>query len=357
MSTATSQAKSPLLEESALVNVLEAIYTLEADDQTWLQGVLAATMELCGPQLSYVGFFYDAASPQALNVWNVCPMAFPPELELAFRLWQQQTLPPEYVMSTFRTLRVDSSRRTGMPQMGPVLEHLESVGWGDILNVNSLDPSGIGCLLSIVTREYECSPPPDELSVYMRVSQHLAAAFRCRRLLGRTLVPGKSSAPDPERAVVEAIVDSEGRLVHAQGEAAESAARGRLIEAAQAIYAARAEQQQGARAALDRWHPLVDARWTLVETFEEQGRRYLVARENQARTSAPDVLTSRERQVVAQASLGFTNKEIAYGLGISHSTVRVLMARAAAKLGVHSRAELLSHPSLEEMRESRRADP
>jgi DNA-binding CsgD family transcriptional regulator len=52
-------------------------------------------------------------------------------------------------------------------------------------------------------------------------------------------------------------------------------------------------------------------------------------------------LTARERDVVARALRGCANKVIAYDLGLAHSTVRVLMARAAIKLGAHSRDELL----------------
>jgi DNA-binding CsgD family transcriptional regulator len=76
----------------------------------------------------------------------------------------------------------------------------------------------------------------------------------------------------------------------------------------------------------------------------------------QAGAAGLEMLTDRERQVVLQAALGFTNKEIAYALGISDSTVRVLMARAAEKLGVRSRVELLSHPSLRDIRADREAN-
>jgi DNA-binding CsgD family transcriptional regulator len=57
-----------------------------------------------------------------------------------------------------------------------------------------------------------------------------------------------------------------------------------------------------------------------------------------------DRLTARERQVVVSAALGRTNKEIAYTLGIGHSTARVLLARAFRRLGVSSRAEFLALP-------------
>jgi DNA-binding CsgD family transcriptional regulator len=48
-------------------------------------------------------------------------------------------------------------------------------------------------------------------------------------------------------------------------------------------------------------------------------------------------LTEREREVLARARDGHTYKEIAYDLGIAASTVRVLVHRAAARLGVTCR--------------------
>jgi DNA-binding CsgD family transcriptional regulator len=82
--------------------------------------------------------------------------------------------------------------------------------------------------------------------------------------------------------------------------------------------------------------------WKLFERVAER----LVARRRGPRAPSPgagvETLTERERQIVEQAMLGRTNKEIAYTLGISDSTVRVLMARAARRLGAQSRRELLA---------------
>jgi DNA-binding CsgD family transcriptional regulator len=85
----------------------------------------------------------------------------------------------------------------------------------------------------------------------------------------------------------------------------------------------------------------VAGRWSLVDQFERDGRRYIVAHENVPRARGPVALTEREKQILAYAVLGHHNKLIAYELGIADSTVRVLMARAAAKLGVRTRADLL----------------
>ena len=60
-----------------------------------------------------------------------------------------------------------------------------------------------------------------------------------------------------------------------------------------------------------------------------------------ATPKGPASLSDRERQVTALAASGRHNKLIAYELGLSPATVRVLMARAAAKLGVASRDELV----------------
>ncbi len=339
------------MNETALVALLEAIYALDADDESWLVRALEQTRALCGSQHTYLGYFYDASNLEAFNVWNVCTVDMPPEVDEAFRA-SRTAVSPALLRATLRSLHVGSTRRTGMPHVAPLLAERERVGWGDIFTVNGLDPSGIGCLLTLGTREREFSPPPHELAIYERVAQHIATAFRCRRLLGLSKVP-RSSAPESVPSAAEAIIDAEGRVIHAEGKAAGKAARERIRVAAQSLTALRTKARQSGRAALDVWHPLVDARWTLVDSFEENGRRYVVARENQARAAGFDVLTDRERQVVLHAALGFTNKEIAYTLGISDSTVRVLVARAAGKMGVRSRAELLSHPSLREVRSER----
>jgi DNA-binding NarL/FixJ family response regulator len=86
---------------------------------------------------------------------------------------------------------------------------------------------------------------------------------------------------------------------------------------------------------------MVRGDWTLVDCVESDGKRYVVARENAPKAKPIPELTERETQVVALANLGRHNKLIAYELGIADSTVRVLLSRAAAKLGVGPRAELL----------------
>ena len=85
-------------------------------------------------------------------------------------------------------------------------------------------------------------------------------------------------------------------------------------------------------------------RWTIVYVFDRTGERCVVASENQTWSPGLDTLTERERRVVAVA--GKSNKEIAFDLGISNAATRVLTARAGARVGVQSRAQLLELPSV-----------
>src|SRR5262245_1957402 len=77
--------------------------------------------------------------------------------------------------------------------------------------------------------------------------------------------------------------------------------------------------------------------WTMVAEFSDGAERYVLLRLG----DATETLTKRERQILARAALGATNKVIAYDLGLSDSTVRVHIARACAKLGVETRGQAI----------------
>jgi DNA-binding NarL/FixJ family response regulator len=79
--------------------------------------------------------------------------------------------------------------------------------------------------------------------------------------------------------------------------------------------------------------------WVLIDRFAATGREFLVVRRPRIDVMP---LSSREHEVLAAAKRGWTNKEIAYRLGVAQSTVRVIMARIARKLGVRGRAAVVA---------------
>ena len=84
------------------------------------------------------------------------------------------------------------------------------------------------------------------------------------------------------------------------------------------------------------------ARWTVVDRFERDGKRYVVAQQSVDESAPAADLAPRERAVLAAAAAGQHDKLIAYDLGLADSTVRVLLLRAKRKLGARSRAEAVA---------------
>jgi DNA-binding NarL/FixJ family response regulator len=141
----------------------------------------------------------------------------------------------------------------------------------------------------------------------------------------------------------DAVISAAGKVEHARGDAQLAPMRAALTRAVQQIERARGPlRAHDADAAIEAWRPLIDARYSLVDHFDSDGRRYLVAVRNDPAAPGPEVLTDRERQVVAAAATGRSNKLIAYELGLGDSTVRVLLSRAAKRLGVGRRRELVA---------------
>jgi DNA-binding CsgD family transcriptional regulator len=199
----------------------------------------------------------------------------------------------------------------------------------DFLAVATIDPSEQGCVLLAGLLRPE-RVPPYKRQVWVRIGAHLAAAQRLRRCLRRGL------AEEPE-----AIFNAAGKLEHAAGPATGEAARFALRRAVEALERSRGPMRwSDPNAALAMRQGLTDARWTVLDEFDRDGKRYFVARVNDPEIAWFQKLSPRERQVASYAALGHSNKLIAYELGLATATVGVLVSRAVAKLHLRSRKEL-----------------
>ena len=150
-----------------------------------------------------------------------------------------------------------------------------------------------------------------------------------------------ADANTPSMEEADAVLSPSGALEHARPPAQSREAREALRRAARAIDRARTKSRSDEDAALDAWQGLVAGRWSLVDRFDSDGRRYLVARRNDPDVPDPRALTRRERQVLAYAALGHPLKLVAYSLGLSVSTIALHRARAMRKLGLRSQAEVV----------------
>jgi DNA-binding CsgD family transcriptional regulator len=116
-----------------------------------------------------------------------------------------------------------------------------------------------------------------------------------------------------------------------------------LREAAIRIDKSRAEgcREEHTDAALAEWWALVRGRWSMVDRFDTDERRYVLALPNPPMVPNPRGLTEQEQQVTAFAALGDSHKLIAYRLGLSRSRVSHLLTSGMRKLGVKTQAQLV----------------
>jgi DNA-binding CsgD family transcriptional regulator len=198
----------------------------------------------------------------------------------------------------------------------------------DELWVNAQDPTGIGCWFVAPLRR-RGPLHPREAHRWSCIAAHVATAFRVRRQFAGSDPLATGARPSSP----EAILDPDGKLEHAQAPAQSDAARAALRRSVRALDRARGSlRRHDPEEAMAVWQALVAGRWSLLDHFDSDGRRFVVAHRNDARVPDARGLTLRERQVLAYAALGHSNKVIAYELGLSTSTVSTHLGRARAKL-------------------------
>ncbi|MEO7110283.1 MAG: helix-turn-helix transcriptional regulator [Polyangiaceae bacterium] len=229
-----------------------------------------------------------------------------------------------------RTHASTASVDTGL---GPMM--LERTEWNsmwkepvrDSLGLTVFDISNNGVLFFIGLTE-TTTLRARERALLSKVAMHLSATYR----LGR--------APNRDRLqAAEAVLTPNGKVLHALGAAQdhlEQLDTGRR----QRDYARK--NRNDAEKALEVWQGLVSGRWSLVDHFDTDGKRFLLAMKNAPRVDRRADLTPRERRVCALAAMGHRDKEIAYMLGLTLGSVTASLSRARSKLHVSSRAELVT---------------
>jgi DNA-binding CsgD family transcriptional regulator len=319
--------------KSDVLSVIEAVYAESANELEWLEGVAAAAAPLVDQGLGMVAerFVLDPfegaryTSGVALGDHGDALLASNQNMVAEVR---ERGLPgfltQVALLSTIACpplIEVDFIQR-----------HIAKVGGlggaNDILGIVGADPSGRGLVLAAaVPKGFELGAA--FVKRWRYVLSHLASATRLRD------TNAEAATAD------EAVLDLAGKLHDASGPATAREAQVALRRAARAIDRARAQRKRSPEAALEAWQALVDARWSLVDRFESDGKSYLIAKPNPPRPPAVRALTARESAVTSLAALGRSNKLIGYELGLSVGTVATYLLRAQKKLGATSRVGLI----------------
>lgn len=206
---------------------------------------------------------------------------------------------------------------------------LRQYGFADVLSVRVHDSGASHCFLGAPMAEPRKTPPPF-VERWERLAAHIAAGARLRASLQRS---------DPRQGA-EAIFDPDGAMHHIGDTLRSTSAQERLRRAVLSVENVRARRHPGDEA-LTLWKGLIDGKWSLVDSFDSAGRRYVVARRNDPDVRDPRALTPRERQVASLLAQGHSDKLIAYELGLSGSTIHHHVRSIVSKLGAGTRVVLV----------------
>ena len=136
-----------------------------------------------------------------------------------------------------------------------------------------------------------------------------------------------------------AVLNASGGVVHADGEARTGIEE--LTEGARRIDHARSAKSGREEDALRVWQGLIQGRWSLVEEFDTDGKRFVLAHRNPEDVRDPRGLTPIESRVVGLAVRGYPDKLVGYHLGIAEGTASSYLVDAMRKLRISNRVELV----------------
>ncbi len=314
------------------IALIEAGYSLEGDDEVWVKNVLDQAVP-----------FLENKTWPSIGMWRFTATTV--ELE------QYVNYGPSEISRYIHDLTKGSSRmvdllfREGTPiismsehvfsqfpsEQASVFKH--TLGQAqDWLGIRAY--SGIGRGIGMVVGYFKdfVSPGALERKRWTLITSHLGAGLRLREF---------AQSVNLDAEPVEAIFDADGKLHDARDEGKNREAQGTLRKMVKRIDQLRTrEGRKDPDHAMELWEGLVDGRWSLVDHFDTDRRRFVVAVKNDPTYPDPRGLTMRERQVAEFAGLGQSSKEISYTLGLSQSAITNCTARAQNKLGLSSRTEL-----------------
>lgn len=318
-----------------MLDCLAAAYRLDLDAEAYIRNVADEAAPLLDRGLGVLAYTYDARDREHPVIEHVATSkGFDPEWLPRFYAAVEAAGHPGLPQPTgFHAWgHMTCGQASSVPQMRPLLPMFSIIGGArDTFAVNALDASGRGLWIGGPLRTTRKVSSP-RVELFTRLAAHLTSALRLRERSGRA---------KPRAA---AVLSPRGALLHAEGSEDVLDARAELRRATLAFDEARTRKMRAdADAATQLWRPLVRSRWSLMDDFDSDGRRFILAVENSPPTRPPRRdLSEREHQVLTQAHLGHADKAIAYELGLSHSTVRVLLHRAMKKLGAATRSEAIA---------------
>ena len=317
------------------IDVLEAAYDLGQSDEDWLRTVATVVRPFLDGGRGLVAYFFDATKP--ITEFQRDAVMFDMtarQQRLGMEMGTSQPDLAHYIHFNNEGLLglLECGRRAGfgdLRERPAIATYMRSERVADMVALQTIEPGGRGIVFAApqsAARVFDARTR----RLWALVTTHIATARRLR------------AAVHVHEAAEEAVLSPSGKLEHAEGEGKARSAREALRDAVLRSEKSRGKQRKSNPvAATEAWTALVAGRWSLVDRFECDGRRYVVARRNEHALPDPRALTPRERAIAHLAALGKPNKLIGYELGLSVSTIGSHLSRVMRKLGAKSRVDLI----------------
>jgi DNA-binding CsgD family transcriptional regulator len=325
---------------SALIDFTEAAYDLKLEPDEWLRKLLDAGAPVIDHGLGL--FAVTCMRPPrgaSFTIDQLHARSAPDDLaERVMRL--QSEIPPSLLWLLSRPTMpktLSEAAEDDLEALNLILRHFDFAKDG--LGMSAFDPNGRGV--------YLIAPLPKVTTLtekarerWQMLAAHFGAGYRLRRALRKDGPEAVTDLPLGAEAVID---PTSFRVTDAQGQAKSGDALEALREAALQVDRARGRMRESdPEQALELWKALVRGRWSTVDWFDSDGRRFVLGLPNAPNVTDPRGLTDREMQVVSYVLFGQTNKLIAYNLGLSKGRVSTLLRSAMRKVGVQTRSQLIS---------------
>lgn len=329
-------------DTDAIISAVEHAYSLEGSRQDWVSSLVDAVAPLADQGRGVLAGTWMGTDADGVPL--IGEMATNSASLVAAYARLATAIEPEELIESSHALagRVNlmSEERQFWPSLcGKMAEYLDCE---DILTFFSVDPD-LGGIVVAAPASNELQLGKQQRWRLQQLTVHLAAGARLRR----TAMPdgdGQQGIRFPDMVEDDAVLLDPKRfdVAHATIELADSESLEVVRDAAKRVDRARGKlRRTDPSEALQLWEGLVRGRWSLVDWFDSDGRRFVLAKPNAPDCGDPRGLSERELQVATYVARGESQKLVSYRFGLSSARVSQLLRQAKRKLKVRTQAELV----------------
>lgn len=238
-----------------LISIIEAAYGLERSDDEWLTNLVQMLRPHLDGGLGVLGYFYDASDTLRMRMGPIALSGAPDGFDIAGLRSVVEASDADYVRETWCTTPFALASELPSTHRQPAWSVLQAAGVREIIGINGVQPSGIGCWVGAL-RLQAVRFDRRERAKWSRVAAHIGSAARLRRRLAGI----EGTRGDDPTARADAVMAPSGKLQHARDAATVKGARDALAAAAEALERSRGSlRRRSPEDAIEAWKGLVAA--------------------------------------------------------------------------------------------------